>query len=152
MEKLFLLLILFQVKHFLADFPLQSQYMLGKFKPTDWVMPLAAHCSVHFAFTLCIMMYFAPAFWWLAFIDFVIHFIMDRIKASPNLLGKYKSLTAKEYIHYKQTEDLLSFDEVTNDYVRHSVFLKRNTFFWWSLGLDQMVHHLTHYLILWIIL
>lgn len=23
--------------------------------------------------------------------------------------------------------------------------IKSNTYFWWALGLDQMVHHLTHY-------
>jgi hypothetical protein len=28
-----------------------------------------------------------------------------------------------------------------------------NTLFWWSLGVaDQMAHHLTHYLIIWLLL
>ena len=31
-KEIFILLILFQIKHFLCDFPLQGKYMLGKFK------------------------------------------------------------------------------------------------------------------------
>jgi hypothetical protein len=119
MNKFFLLLIIFQVKHFLADFPLQGKYMLGKFKREmrDWFFPLVAHGLVHASFTFGIVWYFkdplsAAA---LAMIDFNLHCFMDRIKASPNIWGRYK------------IED------------------KR---FWWALGFDQMFHHLTHYLII----
>lgn len=113
-----LLLVIFQFKHFLADYPLQNAYMLGKFKPTGWVLPLSAHCAWHFGFTLLIVLVWtgSPVLAvLLGLMDFVIHFTMDRIKASPNMLGKYKHTEAK---------------------------------FWYALGLDQMVHHLTHYLII----
>ena len=29
---------------------------------------------------------------------------------------------------------------------------KSNTYFWWALGWDQMMHHLTHYVILFFFL
>lgn len=118
---IFGLLILFQLKHFVADYPLQNRYMLGKFKETGWIKPLAAHCSVHAAMTFGIAMFFvspviAAA---LALLDFAFHFAMDRIKASPKMLGRFTHIDPK---------------------------------FWWSLGVDQMFHHLTHYLIIyWIV-
>ena len=120
MEKLFGLLVIFQIKHFLADYPLQTPYMLGKFKGgLEWISPLALHSLVHALFTLAILLAFAPSLWALAFLDFTVHFIQDRIKASPNLLGRFKP---------------------------------DNKFFWWALGQDQMVHHLTHYIIIWLII
>jgi len=123
MNDLFILLGLFQVKHFLSDYPLQTQWMLGKSKAKGWVLPLLAHAGVHAAFTAAIVTYatwdvkgglifqiLAPIF------DFVVHFTMDRIKASPNMLGRFKP---------------------------------DRPYFWWSLGLDQAVHHSTHYIIIW---
>lgn len=137
MITIFVLLVLYQLKHFFADYPLQNAYMLGKFKSyPDYILPLAAHAGTHAGFTFCI------ALGWvsltsaiiLALIDFIIHFTMDRIKASPNLLGRFVPLTKETYPTASRTE------------------IKSNTFFWWSLGADQMVHHFTHYLLIWLIL
>lgn len=116
-EQVFFLLLIFQVKHFLADYPLQTTWMLGKFRP-DWSFfwPLTLHCLVHAWLTAVIVTAIDPTKWWLAVVDFVIHFVMDRIKAGPKYLGRYN-------VKEKQ--------------------------FWWSLGLDQSVHHLTHYFIIW---
>ena len=58
MLTLFVLLVLYQVKHFVADYPLQGTYMLGKFKKNGWVLPLAAHCGVHALFTFAIVLSF----------------------------------------------------------------------------------------------
>lgn len=91
MTLLFQLLIIYQLKHFLADFPLQGRYMLGKFKGgTEWILPLAAHASVHWLFTLVICLAIKPAMWPLAFLDFGVHFCVDRLKASPNFGGRWK--------------------------------------------------------------
>jgi hypothetical protein len=113
------LLLVFQIKHFLADYPFQGKYMLGKFKGgTEWILPLLAHASVHAAFTFIIAFVFSQKIstaFWLGVLDLVIHFTMDRIKASPNLLGRFKP---------------------------------DNKYFWWALGFDQMVHHVTHYFII----
>lgn len=71
---------LFLIKHFLADFPLQTAYMLGKGKPTGWVLPLAAHCAVHALLTLPVLWFLGLPLW-LAAAEFVAHFIIDRVKA-----------------------------------------------------------------------
>lgn len=117
----FLLLILFQVKHFVADYPLQTRYMLGKFNDTGWVLPLTAHCSVHAVMTAVIAIFFVSplAALILAILDFSLHFAMDRIKASPKMLGRFTNTDPR---------------------------------FWWSLGFDQMFHHLTHYMIIYLIM
>jgi hypothetical protein len=133
---IYLLLVLYQIKHFVCDYPLQTKYMLGKFKPGySWILPLTAHSGVHALATFLIALCFKPkAAVCLALFDFTAHFIMDRIKASPSLLGRFMSLTKDNYA----TADAAA--------------IKSNTFFWWSLGLDQGVHHLTHYAIIWSIL
>lgn len=132
---MFVLLVIYQIKHFLADFPLQGKYMLGKFKNgKDWILPLLAHVSVHGLFTFIISLFIKPKIAiYLALFDMIVHFIMDRIKASPNLLGRFQALTKKDFMN----------GGITGNEI------KSNTLFWWSLGLDQMVHHLTHYIIIW---
>ena len=159
MKIVFLLLVIYQIKHFLADYPLQGKYMLGKFKGgTDWVAPLLAHACVHGAFTLLIASAFhcgyAP---YLAVLDATLHFIMDRIKASPNMLGRFKALSANEMreILYEQEHYIKKFPGTTTALNMQDDFnrkLKSNVLFWWSLGLDQMVHHLTHYLVIYLIM
>jgi hypothetical protein len=136
--KIFLLLIVFQVKHFFADFPLQNEYMLGKFREHGWIAPLSAHCTVHAVLTYYISvlaLYTVPGGLIIAaqlsIFDFGIHFLMDRIKASPTLLGRYKALSTGEF-------RAATLDQKNG-----------NVLFWWSLGFDQMVHHLTHYFIIW---
>ena len=114
----FVLLVTFQLKHYTADFPLQSSWMLNK-RLTGWdfAIPLAAHCCVHSGFTLVIILIVNPTFWWLAVVDFCIHFAMDRVKSAPHYLGRF------------------------NDPTRQS--------FWNCFGVDQVVHHFTHYFIIY---
>ena len=84
------LLIAFQVKHFVADFPLQTQYMLRKTE-AGWafVIPLGVHCLIHAVMTAAIVVWIKPELLWLAFADFVIHFAMDRLKSGPRYLGRF---------------------------------------------------------------
>lgn len=120
-RSIFILLVIFQVKHFICDFPLQREYMLKKMMPGwEFVPPLALHCSVHAVMTLMIVMVYNPALWFCALIDFATHFIMDRIKSGPKYLGRYHD--------------------------------RDKSGFWNALGFDQMVHHLTHLGIIWIII
>lgn len=79
-------LVALQVKHFLADFPLQNVYMLGKGKKgIDWILPLGAHCSVHMILSGMIIAVYNPAYLWLAIVEFFAHFMIDRMKATYKL-------------------------------------------------------------------
>ncbi len=62
-----------------------------------FLLPLAIHCTVHCAATLAIVLWWNPRFWWLAILDFVVHFTMDRIKAGPRYLGRFNNLTSKGF-------------------------------------------------------
>ncbi len=119
---IFALLIVFQIKQFLGDFVFQTSWMVqGKSRTgSDFLFPLAVHVLVHGAMTLTVLMVVNPNFWYLAALDCAIHFIMDRIKSSPGLLGRFTDTSKSS--------------------------------FWIPLGFDQMVHHLTHYSIIWILL
>lgn len=148
-----LMLVIFQLKHFFADYPLQRPWMLGKFKPgVGFVIPLAAHCFVHAALTWAIAMFVKPEIALpLAAFDFGTHFVMDRVKASPKLMGRWKPLSQKEYIAAAPWKGLVgSVPKAVTDNARD--MLRGNRLFWDALGFDQMVHHLTHYAIIWFLL
>ncbi len=120
LELTFILLIVFQFKHYIADFPLQREYMLRKTLPQwGFVLPLVTHCLVHAVLTLIICLFYAPHLWWLSLVDFVVHFLMDRLKSGPRYLGRFNDL--------------------------------KKAGFWNTLGFDQMVHHLTHIYIIYVI-
>ena len=69
------------VKHVIADFMLQNSWMaIGKDQRTGWALPLLAHCLVHLAVAMTLILIVAPRFWFLAFIDFAIHMTVDRAK------------------------------------------------------------------------
>lgn len=120
-KTLFILLFVYQLKHFLADYIFQYNYMLKKIRPGwDFVAPLSLHCAVHGGMTLMICLFYKPSMWWLGLLDFAIHFFTDRLRSGPRYLGRYTDI---------------------NDSI-----------FWWILGFDQMVHHLTHLLVIAILL
>lgn len=80
---LLIVLVCLTAKHFLADFPLQSKYMLRKTNQKGWLLPLMAHSATHAGMTFVIL--------WsvinikqalaLAALDFVIHCVVDSAKA-----------------------------------------------------------------------
>jgi hypothetical protein len=148
----FILSLWAQVKHFLADYLLQTRYMLGKFKEKGWIAPLGLHALVHFLFTftlsyIIIGEVYYPLF--LATFDFTIHFAMDRIKASPNYLGKYTMLSKAEMRMLVESQS-----HPLSIYIRKRIKnqIDSNTKFWWALGLDQMVHHITDLIIVFLII
>ncbi len=117
--EILILLLLFQIKHLIADYYLQYPYMYeNKGKPTNWIKPLMDHSLIHGLSTIVILigyeLYNTTPLWTmlLPLFDIGTHFIIDRIKAiqpeGPN--------TAK---------------------------------FWQYLGIDQMLHHTVGIIIIW---
>jgi hypothetical protein len=100
-------------KHVLCDFLLQTRWMaLGKDAPTGWAKPLLVHCSIHGVVTTILMLVFAPAYWFLGLVDFVIHLSVDRLKGFCVATFRFTS---------------------------------QDAWFWWLLGIDQSIHHLTDF-------
>lgn len=79
---LFILLSL-QIKHFLADYPLQNKYMLRKTAKKGWQLPLLAHAGVHGGLTWLVLWPLVGFSFSFVFgvIDFCIHFCVDLWKA-----------------------------------------------------------------------
>lgn len=97
-ELVFILFVVFQLKQFIADFPLQSSYMLMK-QRADWkfFVPLLVHSLVHASMTLAIVLWCAPSLWWLSLVDLVVHFVVDRLKAGPRYLGRFNNINSKAF-------------------------------------------------------
>ncbi len=88
--ELLILMVAFQIKHFICDYPLQNAYMLQKGSLNGWVKPLVAHSAVHSLGTILVVSFYSLKLGLiLGLIDLVLHFIVDRIKASPKIGGKY---------------------------------------------------------------
>lgn len=146
------LMIFFLLKHFIADFILQTEYHLKKFLP-DWgfFLPLLDHCMIHALFTAGILFLCRPDLMWLAAVDAVVHFFVDRIKAGPKYFGRFKALSGQEFMNiriYKETTGDIGSILDTN-LANNAKKLRGNTLFWWSLGLDQLAHSLTYVYIIW---
>lgn len=73
---------LFVLKHFIADFLLQTGWMAsGKERSKNWAIPLAVHAGIHGAATVLVCAAVAPRLVWLGGVDFVVHSVIDRGKA-----------------------------------------------------------------------
>jgi hypothetical protein len=160
---IFVLLLVYQLKHFLADYPLQAfDFMKGKFRPGwDFLVPLAAHCGVHAVLTYVIVVTYLAfgkggytgeelqaAGGLLAAFDFTVHFLMDRCKASPRWMGRWKALSGKEWMQAQDTANDIRLATYEEPVVQARKALRHNDLFWNCLGVDQLVHHLTHYAII----
>lgn len=93
MGMILLILTLFTMKHLLGDFVFQTTYMVvGKQKEAlgDFFYPLSFHCLVHILLSLPIVFFFLGfQFWWFLPLEFVIHFILDRLKSGPKYGGSF---------------------------------------------------------------
>jgi hypothetical protein len=82
----FILLALFGIKHFVADFLMQYDYMLrekGIYGATGGLH----HAIVHASFTFFILVFFCPdanTIIALSFVDFVLHYHIDYFKQKLN--------------------------------------------------------------------
>ena len=104
-------MLLLTVKHVIADFVLQTSWMaIGKDQRTGWALPLLAHCLVHLAVAMALILIIAPRFWFVALIDFAIHIAVDRTKGFCVSTFRVK---------------------------------QEHQWFWWLIGIDQAMHHLT---------
>lgn len=84
----------FLIKHFLADFLLQTDWMAtGKDQPKGWLLPLAAHAGVHGAMTAALFLAVAPPLAWLGLADMLIHGAIDRLKS---ISTRRKALTPRQ--------------------------------------------------------
>lgn len=99
----------FLVKHYLADFLLQTDWMAaGKERPNGWLAPLAAHAGVHGAMTALLFLMVSPPLAWLGIADALIHGVIDRLKSlaarrlqvTPRQAGFWWLFGADQSLHH----------------------------------------------------
>jgi len=118
MERVFLVLVFFTLKHFLADWVLQTDEIARK-KGKE-IKFLLIH-SFHHSFLILLIALFG--FEWgrvisIAAAEFILHSFIDYLKASEKLLGKYK-YPSKPYFVF------LGFDQTLHQlaYILYSFLL-----------------------------
>ena len=92
----------FMLKHWLGDYALQNGWMVaGKGR----LAPLMAHAGIHAGGTLIIALLAAPALWWLALIDLLLHAMIDRTKhllsrgLLPSMPAYWRAFGADQALH-----------------------------------------------------
>lgn len=109
----------FSIKHFLADFVLQTEYMLGKFnRPPKCFAPLASHCLVHVLF---------------AFILFMIPMALE-----PNRVSSSWDLIVVLLCYEFATHFLV--DLAKAQYTRANKLTSAYKAYWVAIGIDRMMH------------
>lgn len=112
--EIILLFVLFFVKHFLADYPLQTEYMLRKSRAYGWKVPLLMHCLVHATMTYLILVTVVAlgmfSVTWgtilaLVVVELLLHFVIDAWKAQlckspPTKPAFWIALGADQLFHY----------------------------------------------------
>lgn len=79
-----LLLMLFA--HFLADYPLQGEFLAkakNRFDPIPgipWWQAMTGHCGIHAGFV-----YLITGAWWLGLFEFIVHFLTDNSKCEGKI-------------------------------------------------------------------
>jgi len=117
-----ILLLIFQLKHLIADYFWQFPYMYeNKGKPEDWAKPLTDHAGMHAAFTLIIAGLFTldPILTLGAgLFDFITHFITDRWKATqgvgPDTSKFWTDLGIDQMVHHSVSIIIIYF--ITNGF------------------------------------
>ncbi|MEM8937134.1 MAG: DUF3307 domain-containing protein [Pseudomonadota bacterium] len=99
LQFVFALLVLFQLKHLVGDYVCQTRWMVsGKSKSGfGFIGPLSVHALIHAGLTLMIVVIVDRSLWYLAAFDFAIHFVLDRIKSSPRLLGRFTDMSRRSF-------------------------------------------------------
>jgi len=128
--EILILLLAFQIKHLIADYYLQFPYMYeNKGKKERWIEPLFDHSFIHAIGTILIV------------------FIYMLVTNKPSELG---SITAA----------IITIGVVIFDFITHFITDRwkatrktdpSKSWFWQSLGIDQMIHHTVGILIIWYI-
>ncbi|HVT62569.1 MAG TPA: hypothetical protein VHD33_03685 [Legionellaceae bacterium] len=85
---------------------------------------------------------------------------MDRIKAGKKYMGRWKALSASEWVEAKRRSECewvdIHGDQITDaTKPMNAIYRKQiigNRLFWICLGIDQLIHHLTHYVCIYFIL
>lgn len=148
-ELWFWLIVAFQIKHFLVDYILQRGFAKFSADWRVWIPGLLVHAGMHVIGTFIILAPISGVFIAanLALFNGGVHFIMDRLKASPNLWGR-----EGRWIKSIENREVYVGDDDDSILTKHEKYFQTKPQFWWALGFDQMIHHLTDLVcVLWVV-
>ena len=126
--EILILLLAFQIKHLIADYYLQFPYMYeNKGKENGWILPLTNHALIHTIGTMLIAG------------GYLILYNETRPNIDINIF--IISLALFDFLSHFIT-DRWKATRKTNP---------SESWFWRSLGIDQMIHHIVGIIIIYII-
>lgn len=136
-NELLLIIALLAVKHFLCDFPLQNIYgniiihFKGSRRAGEWVPVLLLHSSIHMIGSGVVLSYL---FW--------------------NVPNEGNDSLQHRIFLVLALEGMAHFiiDRIKADPSIGGRFKPEQIYFWWALGIDQLLHMLTYVVMLFILI
>lgn len=135
-SQIFILLLAFQLKQFFCDYPIYPEFLLKRFKGSG-LTAFIVHSGIHSFMTLGICLILSSSGFGLAVLmaclDFVIDFMLNQFRSRSETIARFRPLDLDEFLAASRKE-------------------KRNHRLYWAFfGLDQTIHHLTHYAIVFVL-
>lgn len=145
MPVLYMVIALFALKHFLASYPLQCSYTVKGLGSSNWFLPMLARCSVPAITTMVLVL----GIWHkmgvslnvtllavVMAIDFVSHFLIDRMKVSGGLFGRFQVASPQELAQI--AIDYTSKDPAVVEAAQAES--DSNKYFWWVDGFCHLLY------------
>lgn len=145
MPVVYIVIALFALKHFLASYPLQTSYTVKGLSSSGWFVPMLARCGIQAGCTMLLTL----GFWYkmgasfngmllvsVMAIDFVSHFLIDRMKVSPEFLGRFQVASPQELAQ-------MQIDYTSKDpgvVVAAQAESDSNKYFWWADGFCHLLY------------
>lgn len=135
-SQLFLMLLAFEFKQFLCDYPIHPTFILKSFQ-TDNNRAFLFHAGIHALLTLAICLIFTtaefPLALMLAGLDFFMDFALAIFRSRTGFIARFKPLDLDEFMEASRHQK-----------VQHRLY-------WLFYGLDRMIHHVTYFAIIYIL-
>jgi len=146
----------FLIKHWIANYPLQTAYTaegLSTAPGNAWVRPLMIRAAIHAISTLVLtFVYYIVSgadfslllMICVASIDMLAHIIIDRFKVDPELFGQFQVASAAEMAQIAQ--DYKSSDPAV--VAAAQAKSDSNKYFWWATGITYSAYGIVY---LWMV-
>ena len=135
-SQIFVLLLAFQIKQLLCDYPIQPEFLLKRFQSSS-VNGLLLYSFFHGFFTLAICLILTTASFplaaGLALLDVGIDFVLGLTRSKSDLLARFRPLDLQEFT------------------VASRKAKRQHRLYWIFFGIDQALHHMTHFSIVYIL-
>jgi hypothetical protein len=135
-SQIFVLLLAFEVKQLLCDYPILPDFLLKRFH-SNGIKAFILYSAFHgfITFTICLLLTNAeyPLALLMSLLDFAAGFALAMFRSHSSMIARFKPLDLDEFMSASRKAK------------------RQHRMYWTFFGLDQAIHHMTHFSIIYIL-